>query len=68
VIATQTPLLGAAVRHEWTLDPEWATVNHGSFGATPRVVLAAQDDWRRQMERARPFHESAAAGSAARGC
>ena len=44
------PLLGAAVRHEWTLDPDFLTVNHGSFGATPRVVLAVQDEWRRRME------------------
>ncbi len=44
------PVLGAAIRQEWRLDPDWLTVNHGSFGATPHVVLAAQDDWRRQME------------------
>ncbi len=34
------PLLGRAVRYEWTLDPDWLSVNHGSFGATPRVVRA----------------------------
>lgn len=45
------PPLGVAIRDEWLLDPEWLTVNHGSFGATPRVVLAAQDLWRAQMER-----------------
>ena len=44
------PLLGRAVRHEWPLDWTWLTVNHGSYGATPRVVLAAQQDWRRQLE------------------
>jgi isopenicillin-N epimerase len=42
--------LGAAIRHEWTLDPEFLTVNHGSFGATPKLVLAAQSEWRRRME------------------
>lgn len=42
--------LGAAVRHEWDLDPGFLTVNHGSFGAAPRVVLAAQAEWRRRME------------------
>ena len=47
---TPPPLLGHAVRHEWPLDWTWLTVNHGSFGATPRVVLAAQQDWRRQLE------------------
>jgi isopenicillin-N epimerase len=45
-----TNALGAAIRHEWTLDPDFLTVNHGSYGATPRVVLAAQDEWRRRME------------------
>ena len=47
--------LGLAVRHEWLLDPDWLTVNHGSFGATPRVVLQAQERWRRRME-AQPSH------------
>jgi isopenicillin-N epimerase len=47
--------LGSAIRHEWVLDPDWLTVNHGSFGATPCRVLAAQEDWRRRME-AQPSH------------
>jgi isopenicillin-N epimerase len=42
--------LGAAVRHEWALDPDFLTVSHGSFGATPLEVLAAQDGWRRRMK------------------
>jgi isopenicillin-N epimerase len=50
VSQTPAPALGKAVRHEWALDPDYVTVNHGSFGATPLVVLAAQDDWRRQLE------------------
>ena len=41
---------GQAIRHEWALDPDYVTVNHGSFGATPRAVLAAQDEWRRRLE------------------
>ncbi|HLB98573.1 MAG TPA: aminotransferase class V-fold PLP-dependent enzyme, partial [Acetobacteraceae bacterium] len=60
------PLLGRAVRHEWPLDWSFLTVNHGSFGATPRVVLAAQQDWRRQLE-AQPtrfMHEILPAGLA----
>lgn len=36
-------------RH-WTLDPAVAFLNHGSFGATPRPVLAAQQAWRERME------------------
>jgi isopenicillin-N epimerase len=46
-----TPTLGQAVRGEWNLDPDFLTVNHGSFGATPRAVTAAQRDWQDRMER-----------------
>jgi isopenicillin-N epimerase len=46
---------GAACRHAWLLDPEWLTVNHGSFGATPRAVLAVQEQWRQRMERQPSF-------------
>jgi len=42
--------LGHALRSEFLLDPDFVTVNHGSFGATPKAVLAAQDRWRRRME------------------
>ena len=45
-----TPTLGRAIRHEFLLRPDFLSVNHGSFGATPRVVLAAQLEWQRQME------------------
>lgn len=45
-----TPSLGKAVRHEWALDADFLNVNHGSFGATPRVVLAAQRDWQQRLE------------------
>jgi isopenicillin-N epimerase len=44
------PTLGRAIRHAWQLDPNFITVNHGSFGATPDCVLAEQDAWRRRME------------------
>jgi len=44
------PVLGAAIRGEWALDSDWLTVNHGSYGAAPKSVLAAQHEWRRQME------------------
>jgi isopenicillin-N epimerase len=42
-------------RDEWLLDPGVAFLNHGSFGATPRAVLAEQDRWRARMER-HPTH------------
>ncbi len=41
---------GAGLRDLWQLEPGYLTVNHGSFGATPRSVLAAQDEWRRELE------------------
>jgi isopenicillin-N epimerase len=46
-----SPLRGEGFsRDEWLLDPEVAFLNHGSFGATPRAVLAEQDRWRALME------------------
>ena len=42
--------LGAAVRGQFALAEGFATVNHGAYGATPRSVLAAQDEWRARME------------------
>jgi isopenicillin-N epimerase len=43
---------GNVGRHpDWDLDPDFLTVNHGSFGATPRVVREAQRTWQDRMER-----------------
>jgi isopenicillin-N epimerase len=35
----------------WALDPDLVFLNHGSFGAVPRVVLAAQAELRGEIER-----------------
>lgn len=40
----------AGLRRHWTLDPAVTFLNHGSFGACPRPVLAAQDAWRARLE------------------
>jgi isopenicillin-N epimerase len=47
-------------RH-WTLDPAITYLNHGSFGACPRVVIEAQQALRDQLERepARFFNREA---------
>jgi isopenicillin-N epimerase len=39
------------VKEHWTLDPSITYLNHGAFGATPRVVLEKQAELREQMER-----------------
>jgi len=39
------------VKEHWLLDPEITFLNHGSFGATPRLVLEKQEEFRVQMER-----------------
>lgn len=42
---------GAGLRAAWGLDPNITYLNHGGFGATPLEVLAAQEQWRRRIER-----------------
>jgi len=41
---------GHALRPLWSLDPAIHFLNHGSYGATPRHVQAAQTQWRTLME------------------
>ncbi len=36
---------------DWALDPGFAYLNHGGFGAAPLVVLAEQQRWRDALER-----------------
>ncbi len=38
------------MKEHWALDPSVTFLNHGSFGATPRVVLAKQTEYRQRME------------------
>ncbi len=46
-----SPSFGRPSRRLWLLEEDMAFLNHGSFGATPRRVLAAQDRWRLALER-----------------
>ena len=41
---------GHAARPLFLLEDETVFLTHGTFGAVPRAVLAAADDWRRRME------------------
>ncbi|MEJ0070459.1 MAG: aminotransferase class V-fold PLP-dependent enzyme [Pseudomonadota bacterium] len=54
-VGVLTPRFGHPLRGAFCLDEAVAFLNHGSFGATPRVVLAAQERWRSLMER-QPVH------------
>ena len=42
---------GPALRSAWMLDPELLYLNHGTVGAPPRAVLAAQQAIRDEIER-----------------
>lgn len=42
--------LSATLRDAFLLEPGIAYLNHGSYGATPRVVLAAAERWRQRLE------------------
>jgi isopenicillin-N epimerase len=38
------------LKSRWMLDPAIAFLNHGSFGAVPRVVFDAHTEWQRRIE------------------
>lgn len=50
MIAFGRPLFGRPMRRRFLLERGTDFLNHGSFGTTPRAVLAAADRWRRRME------------------
>lgn len=44
------PAFGRSMLPHWWLDPAIAYLNHGTVGATPRVVLETQQAWQRRIE------------------
>jgi len=42
---------GKPIRQLWHLDDDIIFLNHGTFGACPKEVLEAQQQWRLQLER-----------------
>jgi isopenicillin-N epimerase len=44
------PTFGRCFLSHWWLDPAVTYLNHGTVGATPRVVLEAQHAWQRRAE------------------
>ncbi len=44
------PTFGRSLLAHWWLDPAITYLNHGTVGATPRVVLEAQQAWQRRIE------------------
>ena len=44
------PTFGRSLLSHWWLDPAVTYLNHGTVGATPRVVLEAQHAWQRRAE------------------
>ncbi|OQR61485.1 aminotransferase class V [Streptomyces maremycinicus] len=55
VVTVPRPLTlpdGRPARDAWTLDPDLRHLNHGSFGAVPRVAQERQNALRAEMERA----------------
>jgi isopenicillin-N epimerase len=45
-----TPVFGRSLLDHWGLDPAVGHLNHGSYGATPSIVLEEQTRWQRLME------------------
>ena len=39
------------LKQHFLLDPEIHFLNHGSFGATPKPVFEAYQNWQRRLER-----------------
>src|SRR5512139_2771532 len=41
----------SSLKEYFLLDPDVVFLNHGSFGATPRPVFEAYQDWQHRLER-----------------
>jgi len=49
-MSTPPAPFGASLRAQFLIEEGITFLNHGSYGATPRPVLEAQDAWRRRLE------------------
>ncbi|UUX50128.1 aminotransferase class V-fold PLP-dependent enzyme [Nisaea acidiphila] len=49
-LSNTAPRFGAAVRGSFALERDYTQLNHGSYGATPVAVLAAQRIWQDKLE------------------
>lgn len=50
-LPTRSSRFGHGLRSLWSLDPAIHFLNHGSYGAAPRHVLAEESRWRDALER-----------------
>jgi isopenicillin-N epimerase len=51
LLKVQSMPLKSAVQNDFLLNPDITFLNHGSFGATPRPVFDAYQNWQRELEK-----------------
>jgi isopenicillin-N epimerase len=41
---------GRSARYHWSLNPDGVFLNHGSYGAVPKIIAQAMNDWRQRAD------------------